>query len=253
MKLLFSNLKNYWCYLAIMLVILTPYLSHADKIDIAAYKMPILIENDNEGLLVKLIKNIGIRAKIGINFKLLEKNNIAQAFSKNIAIMTRDQSDLGLSGYASRKIFTKKIFVFYKKNTKPIVNLYNLKDRDVAMTFDSATDYNLMETLKRNNVRIRKTATIATVMRNLFKGRVNAIIMEEYSGLAAMKNINYIAVKYQANSPIMKNNINIIFPKNDMGKKQSIRFNKALQSMHEDGSYKKYFYNAYRMAIYNKS
>ena len=249
---LYNKLKFYWRYSLIIMVISMPYLSHADKINIATYKMPVLMENSNQGLLVKLIKYIGQRAKISINLIFLEENKISKAFAKNTAIIAIEGRNSGFSGYNSKSIFTHKIFAFYKKNSQPIISIYNLKGLYVGMSYNYDADFIFMDILNHNKIEIRRSATIATMMRNLSKGRIYAVIMEEYSGLNIMKNKNFTPIAYKKKSPIWQRNIKIIFPKNDIGKKQSIKFNGALQAIHEDGSYKSYFKNAYRMAIYHR-
>ncbi len=251
-SLLYNKLKCYRCYPLIIMVIFMPYLSHADKIDIVAYKMPVLMENPNQGLLVNLIKYIGRRAKMPINLKFTENERIAQAFADNMAIITIPGRGSDFSGYYSKSIFTHKIFAFYKKGDQPINSIYNLKKHDVGMSFNYDDDLGFMDILNHNKIEIRRSITIATIMRNLYKGRIDAVIMEEYSGLNIMKNKNFTPIAYKKKSPIWQRNIKIIFPKSDIGKKQSIKFNGALQAIHEDGSYKSYFKNAYKLAIYHK-
>jgi len=233
-----------WCLL-VFCAMLPLHFSVAEEVEIIGYEIPMLMDSPDKGLLVDLMKHIGARANMQLVFTLVQKDQIPQVIENQMASITRDERDLGFPGYPSKPIFERKTFAFYKKNMPRIMTIYNLRGREVGMSFGYDADADFMGLLVKNKIKVRKDKTESTMLRHLHKNRVEALIMEEYAGLVAIKITTFDDVTYEARRPLWKKFDHILFPKTETGKGHAARFNAALKSMYRDGSYKAFIAKAY--------
>ncbi len=219
----------------------------AEEVEIIGYNLPLLMDNPDKGLLIDLVKVIGARADMSINFTLLQKEQIPEAIKSQMIAITRDERDLGFPGYPSKPIYLSKSFAFHMENTPRIMSIYNLKGRKIGISseYDLASDF--ANQLTRHKVKIEKGKSDSTLLRYLAKDQVEALIMEEYSGLVALKISTMDGIVYDSHHPLWKEYIYVLFPKTEIGKAQAERFNAGLRSMHADGSYEAYMDTAFDM------
>ena len=80
-------------------------------------------------------------------------------------------------------------------------------------------------------------------MKKLSRGRIDAFLVEEFSGKQAIRNSSVNNIKYDANYPVFASEAVMVVEKSDMGKTWASEISNILQQMKKDGSYNRIMKN----------
>jgi polar amino acid transport system substrate-binding protein len=146
--------------------------------------------------------------------------------------------DVLISGAAAKSspIYTKVDFAFFKKGAVNLKTIKDLEGKKVGIT----RGYPYASELMSNKKIIFDIADDDVMnMKKLAAGRIDAFVVEEKSGLEALKKSSENSITYDAGKPLSRQAVYYVFKNNPDGKSAADAFSKALADMKKDGTFNK--------------
>jgi len=205
---------------------------------IGTYPIPLMVENENEGVFVDLVKEITNRSGIEIKIVVAPPPRTISEFQKGITIGFFPALDVLLSGKVakSENIYVKKDFVFVKKGTTGLTNIKSLEGKTVGVT--KGYPY-VAELMNDKKITLEFAENDILNMKKLSKGRIDAFVVEEKSGLKALEQSGEKDITYDSKMPLSNQDVYFAFQNTPEGAKLAEGFSKALSSMKKDGTFGK--------------
>ena len=215
----------------------------ADKtLSFCTFPIPLMVENEEKGVFIDLAKRIAKRAHIDIHINVLPPKRAINNFLKGDADALFPALDVNFpTGIKFAKtqelIYIKEDFVFTKKGNPMLITIQDLEEKKIGITLG----YPYVFELTHNN--LIKLETAITDEQNaikLIKGRLDAFVVEEKSGLKAFKKTNlYKEMQYNPRIPLSRQDVYFAFQYTDDGNKFAELFSNALKEMKKDGTFGK--------------
>ncbi len=224
-------------------LMISPIISFgAEKIKFGSFPIPLMVVDEEKGVFVELTKTISERAGIEIEIIVIPPKRIISYFLKNQVDVLFPALDVnfptGKEPIKSEElIYTKTDFIFTKKGNPLITDLMELEGKRVGITLGYPY---VRELIDNNLITIEQANSDGINMKKLMKGRINAFVVEEQSGLNSLKNTGLKdEIQYNPNAPISRQDVYYAFQNNEKGKKLSQKISKVLGEMKKDGTFMK--------------
>ena len=210
----------------------------AAGLKIGSYPIPKMVESKDKGVFVELTKEVAKRAGIPFDLEIAPPPRTVDNFSKGVIDGFFPALDVLISGPVAKSapIYTKVDFAFFKKGATNLKTIKDLEGKKVGIT----RGYPYAAELKSNKKIIFDEADDdVTNMKKLAAGRIDAFVVEEKSGLEALKKSGETSVTYDSGKPLSKQAVYYAFKKNADGQKAAEGFSKSLEEMKKDGTFGK--------------
>ncbi len=212
--------------------------TQAASYKIAGYPIPLMIENSDSGLFVEIIKELIQRTGEDFEIVVYPAQRTVAAFHAGEVDAFFPALDVLIEKEkaSSDPMYVKCDFAFTRKGDPELKSIADLEGKKVGIT----AGYPYVKELTANpNITLDVGPNDVANINKLSAGRIDVFVVEEKTGLAALKQAGVDNVAYPADSPISKQNVYIAFQATDAGKALAEKFSKALQGMKEDGSFGK--------------
>ncbi len=221
-----------------IMIIVTWSFSQAETIIIGSFPIPLMVVDQDQGVFVDLVKEAAKRQGLDIQFKVTPPKRTIKHFmeGKNDALFPALDVNFadGIEVEKSEPVYQKVDFVFTVKGQPQLKIIQDLEGKKVAIT----RGYPYARQLTENNMIILDVANSDEAnAKKLMKGRVDAFVVEEKSGLQAFKTLGLLdKVQWYPNVPLSKQKVYVAFQKNAKGKILADKISKSIQVMKTDGT-----------------
>jgi polar amino acid transport system substrate-binding protein len=210
----------------------------ASSLKIGSYPIPKMVESKDKGVFVDLTKEVAKRAGVSFELELAPPPRTVESFSKGMIDGFFPALDVLISGPVAKSapIYTKVDFAFFKKGATNLKTIAELEGKKVGITRGYPYDAALMSNKK---IIFDPADDDVTNMKKLAAGRIDAFVVEEKSGLEALKKSGETTITYDSGKPLSKQAVYYAFKKSADGQKAADGFSKALEEMKKDGTFGK--------------
>jgi len=217
-----------------------PLTSHvfAGDYTIASYPIPLMVESPDKGIFIEVTKEIAKRSGLDIEIKIFPTKRTVMNFHENKVDGFFPALDIMINKdiSPSEEMYFKEDFVFFKEGSSPVSTIEGLSGKKVGITMGypyakKITDAQgfKIEIAPKDEINLKKLAA----------GRIDAFVVEEKSGLQALKQSGVSGITYEAGKPISRQKVYYAFQPDAKGKELAAKFSQALSSMKKDGTFGK--------------
>ncbi len=223
--------------MALMLMISVSPLMAA-SLKVGSYPIPKMVESKDKGVFVNLTKEVAKRAGFAVDIMLAPPPRTVESFSQGQIDGFFPALDVLISGPAAKSapIYMKVDFAFFKKGAANLKTIKDLEGKRVGITRGYPYAADLMSNKK---IIFDEADDDVTNMRKLAAGRIDAFVVEEKSGLEALKKSGETTITYDSGKPLSRQAVYYAFKNNGDGQKAAEGFSKALDDMKKDGTFDK--------------
>ncbi|OQX27499.1 MAG: hypothetical protein BWK80_04900 [Desulfobacteraceae bacterium IS3] len=201
--------------------------------------IPKMVEDENKGIFIDLLREIEKRTEkkftvhlwpVKRTFKYFRENKIAGFFP---AAEPFSQTEV-LKPVTSDVFYMKREFVFTRERDV-FGNVKDLEGKRVGLTFGYTYS---AELLSNPNIRFDYSKDDITNMKKLAMSRTDAFIVEEFSGLTALKLSGVKNIRYDPAAPFYERKVCFAFQQTESGIFLAKVFSDAIKEMKRDGTLK---------------
>ncbi len=220
------------------MIIVTWSFSQAETITLGSFPIPLMVVDEDHGAFVDLVKEAVQRQGLDIRFIITPPKRTIKHFLEGKIDAVFPALDVnfadGIEVEKSEPIYQKVDFVFTVKGKPQLKIIQDLEGKKVAIT----RGYPYARQLTENNMIILDMANSdETNAKKLMKGRVDAFVVEEKSGLQAFKTLGLLdKVQWDQNVPLSKQKVYVAFHKNHKGKLLAGKISESIRAMKADGT-----------------
>lgn len=221
---------------------LSTIVSAADTLTIGTFPIPLMVENENKGVFVELVKTIAKKSGIEVKIQVAPpKRTMGKFFEKKVDMVF---PALDVNFPAGKKvekcpeiIYVKRDFAFTKKGSPMLKTVAELEEKKVGIT----RGYPYAAALTNNNlVKLEPANKDEQNAQKLAAGRIDAFVVEEKSGLKAFEMTKTKdKIQYDPKVPLSEQDVFFAFQATPNGKKYAALFAETLKAMKADGSFGK--------------
>lgn len=209
----------------------------ADKLNIATFPIPLMVESKDKGIFIELSKAIAKEAGFDLSIKVLPPQRTLKEFEMgNVdAIFPALSITMPTKYEASDSVYIKRDYAFTLKGQPSLATIADLSGKRVAIT----SGYPYAQALTSDTtIRFDKANSDEQNVKKLLAGRVNAFVVEEKSGLKAFLNDGSESkISYNQKQPLSEQEVFYAFQKSAQGKKYADRISSALKILKANGSF----------------
>ncbi|OEU70715.1 MAG: hypothetical protein BA863_14610 [Desulfovibrio sp. S3730MH75] len=205
-----------------------------NKLSFATYKIPLLVENSQEGIFIELVKEACSRLKITPEIKIYPpkralkvfQNNQCQAIFPSLDIPSRKES------YKTIPIHYKRAFAFTISGTPPPTSIAELEGKIIGVT----RGYSYPRSIINNpEITIDWADSFPSSLQKLLKGRIDCFIGDPDITIESIHRMD-IKLNYDLTKPLFEEPAFIAFQHNQRGAFFAKQFSKILKGMQQDGT-----------------
>lgn len=230
-----KNLKKMFIFFTIFSVIIIGSFAYGKIYKFGAFPIPLMVESKDKGIFIELTKEIAKRANVTIEIVVEPTKRILNGFNENQLDIIYPAVDVTLPKPAERTtaVYHKIDYTFYKTD-KPYKTMKDLEGKKVGITLG----YPYTRELTGNkSIKIEMSNDDITNFKKLEAGRIDAFVVEEHSGVKALKDSGVKGIAYDKTRPLSKMDVYYAFQKTAEGKELAMKFSKALEDMKKDGTF----------------
>lgn len=227
---------------SIVMLLLSVNSYAADKVVFGTFPIPAMVVDSNTGVFIELTREITKRANMDIEFTIAPPKRTFKSFFEEKVDAVFPALDVnfptGIRPVKSDEIIYVKVdYVFTKKGTPFLKTLQDLEGKKIGITFG----YPYASELISNNLITLDTApTDEMNTKKLIKGRLDAFVVEEKSGVKAFRNAGLEPqMQYDPKVPLSKQDVYYAFQNSEKGRKMAKRLSEILKQMKADGTFQK--------------
>ena len=203
---------------------------------IASFPIPLMVENSDKGVFVDLTREIAKRAGVDIEIVIYPTKRTVKMFHDGAVAGFFPALDVMIDKDISRssEIYIKEDYAFTRKDTPQITNISELAGKTVGITLG----YPYVRKITDNSAFTLANAPQDVLnMKKLAAKRIDVFVVEEKSGLKALKESGVSNVTYPAGHPLSQQKVYYAFQPGNDGKMLADKFSQALESMKKDGTF----------------
>lgn len=227
-------------WIVIWLVVSSLLAGHgeAKTYKIAAFPIPLMVEDREQGVFVELFHAVALRSGEQFEFEVYPTQRVLKLFGDGEIDGFFPGLDItaGEKSAKSSVFYTKTDFAFIRQGTPAIKTLADLEGKLVGLTKGYPYSADL---LNNTNITLEYADSDVLNMKKLAKGRLDAFVVEEYSGLKALKESDVTDVVYDPQSPLSALRVFFAFQDTDEGRKLADVFSQTLTALKADGTFDK--------------
>lgn len=226
---------------AVVLAVFTNLPSSAeDKIHkIGTFPIPLMVESSEKGVFIDLVKELAKRSGVKIEIVVEPTKRTTSNFEKGKISGFFPALDVSVpkKAEASSEIYIKKDYGFVVKGNTPPKSISDLEGKTIGLT----AGYPYVNEITGNKkIKINYANTDELNVKKLINKRYDVFIVEEKSGLNAIKKENGSdKVTYDHNSPLSQQKVYFAFQPDAEGKELAKKFSDALAEIKNDGTFSK--------------
>jgi len=212
----------------------------ASRLKIGTFAIPLMVTDSETGVFVDLTREILDRTGLEADIVVMPPKRTLLYFStKDIDIVFPALDVFFATGTRYTKpdeiFYQKEDFVFTRKGEELLRIVPELEGKYVGITTGYAY---APELLDNRFIHIERAATDEQNAHKLITGRMDAFVVEKFSGLRAFKNTGLAGkVQYDPDVPLSRQDVFFAFQDDGTGKALATRFSEALRSMKDDGTF----------------
>ena len=205
---------------------------------IGAFPIPLMVEDQDHGVFVELFKEVARRTGENFELEVYPTNRTLKLFQDGQLDGFFPGLDLtaGEKSAKSSIFYRKSDFIFVREGTSFIYAIARLEGKKVGLT----TGYPYSEELTSHpKITFEYADSDVINMSKLSKGRIDAFVVEEKSGLKALKESGATNIVYNPEKPLSEMRVFFAFQGNEEGQALADKFSKAIAEMEKDGTFEK--------------
>jgi len=220
--------------ITVFFVLLTAQVS-ADTIRMATFPIPLMVENENTGIFVDLLREIEKKIPHSIELEVYPTKRTLHLFANQKVDGFFPALDVMLMAPAQRSsnIYVKEDFAFVKRDQPIPKSPADLKDKHVGVTAGYPYTREVLNSAQKLTYAVNDYANIL----KLDAGRIDVFIVEEKSGMQAVKASHLDTIKYNPKAPLSSQDVYFAFEDSDNGRVYAEAFSKALEQLKQDGTF----------------
>jgi polar amino acid transport system substrate-binding protein len=206
-----------------------------------------MVESEDAGVFIELLKEI--EKRIGKNFavQILPPKRAHKYFQEGqligifpsvfpcFAKKTGADTPCSIEAANSAPFYMKREFIFFRKQV-PYMNIKDLQGKRVGLTLGyTYTD----ELLKNPNISFEYARGDVNNIMKLSLGRIDAFVVEEFSGIKAVQISGAENIAYNRDAPLYSRKVYFSFQPSESGRILQKRFSDAIKEIKKDGTLKK--------------
>lgn len=232
--------KKYIIFIVFGMCLFFYPLAATDTIEVGTFPIPLMVEDENNGIFIELFKEIAKRAKMNVkisvyppkrtlkNFELQELDIIFPALDVNFPADNMPIKSKEL-------IYIKQDFVFTMKGSKLFKKISELEGKKIGVT--AGYPY-VFEIILNKKITIDVANSDELNTQKLVSGRIDAFIVEEKSGIKAFKETGtFDKIQYDPKRPISEQAVYYAFQNTKKGKDLEKQISRILKAMKKDGTF----------------
>ena len=210
----------------------------AKTIKMGTYQIPLMVVNKDKGVFVELVKAIAKRAGDQLDIIVAPPKRTVGGFASGNLDGFFPCLDVMLKGDAAKSapIYIKMDYAFTRSDTPKISDLKALEGKTVGITIGYPY---AKELLTNKKIKLEQAESDVLNMKKLSKGRIDAFVVEEKTGVKALQESGAANIHYDKGKALSKQEVYFAFQPNADGKALAEKFSKALADMKADGSFGK--------------
>ncbi len=211
----------------------------AERIKFGTFPIPLMVVDEQNGVFIELTKTIAQGSNLDIEFIIAPPKRTISDFLENkieVLFPALDVSfPVGIKPIKSKElIYIKEDFVFTKKGNPMLKSLKDLKGKKIGIT----RGYPYARELTDNDqITVDVANSDELNVRKLMKGRIDAFVVEEKSGLKSFENEGINDFQYDPDVPVSKQDVYYAFQNNENGKDLANILSKVLGLLKQDGTF----------------
>ncbi len=209
----------------------------SNVVTIAGYDIPKMVETSEKGLFVELINEAGRRAGYQVKVNVLPAKRAVVQFRKGLYDgmfpMTGTFRPV-IEGPRTHTMYIKRTFAFVREGADIPTSIDELKNYTVGLNAQYDNDERL---LNNDQIKFVWGNDDIAMMKMLAAQRFYTFIVEERSGLKALKNANVNNITYNSDYPLTETEAYVLFQNTDRGELIALNISRAMAQMKADGSF----------------
>lgn len=206
---------------------------------LGTFFIPKMVDDEHKGIFIDLLKEIEKRTEKKFTVQLWPAKRTLKYFRENKiigffpAVEPFSQTEV-LKPVTSDVFYMKREFIFSREN-EVFNNIKELDGKRVGLTFGYSYADDL---LSNQRIKFDYSRDDITNMKKLAMDRTDAFIVEEFSGLTALKLSGVRNIRYDPAAPLYERKVFFAFQPTDIGKVFAEDFSAAIKEMKQDGTLK---------------
>ena len=211
--------------------------ARADEIKIATFPIPLMVENEQTGVFVDLLREIEKLIPHTVTLSVYPTKRTIHLFTQQRIDGFFPALDVIVPGkvHRSSSIYVKRDFAFVKRGNFLPKTLSDLKEKTVGLTIG----YPYVEQVALLPTHVSHAVNDYANVLKLEAGRVDVFVVEEKSGLQAIKASHLENIVYDPDSPLSEQDVYFAFLHSNTGKAYAQDFTRALNELKENGTFEK--------------
>jgi polar amino acid transport system substrate-binding protein len=210
--------------------------TEAKTYKMGSFPIPLMVEDDERGVFVKLFQEVARRTGEEFELAVYPTQRTQKLFQDGDldGFFPASDTSAGDNAAKSAPFYSKANVVFVREGTPYISEVTQLEGKVVGVT----KGYTYSKEITENpNITLDYADSDVVNMRKLAKGRLDAFIVEEQSGVKALGESGVTNVVYDPQQPLSSITIFFAFQNTEEGHMLAEKFSKALEEMKADGTF----------------
>lgn len=221
-----------------LVMVFAASLGWAKTYKMGTYQIPLMVESKDKGVFIDLVKEVIGRTGEQFEIVVAPPKRTVASFHKGAIDGFFPCLDVLLQKDAakSKPIYVKADFAFTRSDTPIIKSISQLEGKKVGITVGYPYAKALISDKK---IKLEGADNDVLNMKKLSKGRIDAFVVEEKTGVKALKESGAANIHYDKAAPLSKQDVYFVFQPTAEGKALAAKFSKALADMRKDGTFQK--------------
>lgn len=227
------------CFSVVLFIMMcSPGMAQEDSPAVlGTFTIPKMVESEEKGLFIDVVREIETRIGQQFTIKILSPKRTIKAFEDGEIFGffpgTEGRVRQIKNVVTSLVFYVKRDLIFSKKGVS-LTSIEALEGKKVGVT--SGYIY-AQELMSNPNITFVKSDSDAISMKNLAIGRLDAFVVEEFSGLTALEDCDCADdVTYDPTAVIASQAVSFAFQATEQGRALAEEFSMAIREMKHDGS-----------------
>jgi polar amino acid transport system substrate-binding protein len=204
-----------------------------EKVIFVTHPIPLMVESETKGVFIDIIRKFFEKTDVEVEIMLLPRNRAFDYFRTKKALILFPgvgPEPLGDAYLKTVNFYEKRDYLFYRKGDH-YSSMHSLKGKTVGITNGYPYAKEILET---EGVHFEAAPSDEMNFTKLGKKRIDAFIVEEFSGLAALKTSGVEGIVYDKDKPLSKLPVYIAVRDCEEGKKWHRFLNEKLKEMNKN-------------------
>jgi len=206
-------------------------------IELATFPIPLMVENENSGIFIELLAAIEARIPYDIELSVYPTKRTLHLFEQQKVDGIFPALDVVINHKVMRSdnIYLKEDFAFVRRGQTIPKNINDLADKHIGLTAGYPYVTDVVAAAAKVSYAVNDYANVL----KLDAGRIDVFIVEEKSGLQAIKASHLDTIVYDANNALSEQDVYFAFQDTENGAEFAAHFSGALKELKADGSFQR--------------